>query len=126
VRHLGLSDQVQFLEHQPELPRVLQAHAIFVLATHYEGMPLALVEAMAAGCACIASAVPGTEDVFEDGVSGLLVPENDAPALAQAMARLLDNPRLARCMGQAARSHALQHHDRALMLARYEAMLDAL
>ena len=60
VRHLGLSAQVQFLEHQPDLPRVLQAHAIFVLATHYEGMPLALVEAMAAGCACIASAVPGT------------------------------------------------------------------
>jgi glycosyltransferase involved in cell wall biosynthesis len=126
VQHLGVSAQVEFLEHQPDLPRVLQAQAIFVLATHYEGMPLALVEAMAAGCACIASAVPGTEDVFVDGESGLLVPEGDAPALAAAIARLLADPGLARRLGQAARLHALQHHDRALMLARYEALLDAL
>ena len=50
---------------------------IFVLATHWEGMPLALVEAMAAGCACVASHVPGVEGVLEDGVTGLLVPEAD-------------------------------------------------
>jgi glycosyltransferase involved in cell wall biosynthesis len=96
---------------------------MFVLSTHWEGMPLALVEAMAAGCACVASDVDGVQGVIEHEVTGLLVPESDAPALADALARLLTEPGLAERLGAAARQRALAEHGQALMLARYEAVL---
>lgn len=120
---LGLAGQVAFLGHHGDVPALLRSQAVFVLCTHYEGMPLALVEAMAAGCACVASDVIGVRGVIEDGVTGLLVPEGDAPALADALARLLRDPALAALLGRAARARALAEHGLPLMLARYEALL---
>jgi len=126
VNELGLQEQVVFLGHHGDMPGLLMAQQIFVLATHYEGMPLALVEAMAAGCACVASLVPGVEGVLEDGVNGLLVPESDPQALAQALARLLESPAYAAELGRQARQRALQAHGRDLMTQRYEDLLAAL
>ena len=94
-----------------------------MLATHWEGMPLALVEGMAAGCACVASRVPGVEGLLEEGVTGLLVPEADAPALAAALERLLRGPAFAASLGAAARVRAFAEHGVALMTQRYEALL---
>lgn len=68
-----------------------------------DGLPVALLEAMSAGCAIVASAVPGIVDVVEDGVNGLLVPAGDADALAAAIDRLLADPVLAAGLGAAAR-----------------------
>lgn len=120
---LGLAAQVAFLGHHADMPGLLRSQAIYALSTHYEGMPLALVEAMAAGCACIASDVIGVRGVIEDGVTGLLVPEGDAPALADAIARLLHDPALVARLGQAARERALAEHSLALMCQRYEALI---
>jgi len=117
---LDLGEQVQFLGHHGDMPGLLMSQAICVLATHYEGMPLALVEGMAAGCACIASDVVGVSGVIEDGVTGLLVPEGDAQALASAIARLLNDPAQAARLGAAAREKALAEHGLALMRQRYE------
>ncbi|MCV2348730.1 glycosyltransferase [Paucibacter sp. Y2R2-4] len=126
VSELGLQEQVVFLGHHGDMPGLLMSQQIFVLSTHYEGMPLALVEAMAAGCACVASLVPGVEGVLEDGVNGLLVPESDPPALAQALARLLKSPAYAAELGRQARQRALQAHGRELMTRRYEDLLASL
>ncbi|RZJ03691.1 MAG: glycosyltransferase [Rubrivivax sp.] len=120
---LGLASQVTFLGHHGDVPALLRSQAIFVLSTHYEGMPLALVEAMAAGCACVASEVIGVRGVIEDGVTGLLVPEGNAEALADALARLLREPSMAARLGAAARARAFDEHGLPLMLARYEALL---
>jgi glycosyltransferase involved in cell wall biosynthesis len=67
-----------------------------------DGLPVALLEAMSAGCAVVASAVPGIVDVVEDGVNGLLVTPGDPDALAAAMNRLLADPALAARLGRAA------------------------
>lgn len=123
VGQLGLDGQVRFLGHHVDMPGLLRSQAIYVLSTHYEGMPLALVEAMAAGCACVASDVIGVRGVIEDGVTGLLVPESDATALADAIARLLHDPALAARLGAAARERALAEHGLALMRERYEALI---
>jgi glycosyltransferase involved in cell wall biosynthesis len=123
VARLGLGEQVRFLGHHADMPGLLRSQAVYVLATHFEGMPLALVEAMAAGCACIASDVIGVRGVIEHGVTGLLVPEGDAPALADAIARLLGEPALAARLGAAARERALAEHGLALMRQRYEALI---
>ncbi len=123
VARLGLVDQVRFLGHHGAMPALLMSTQIFVLATHWEGMPLALVEGMAAGCACVASRVPGVEGLLDEGVTGLLVPEAEAPALADALERLLRDAALAARLGAAARERAFAEHGGALMTQRYEALL---
>jgi glycosyltransferase involved in cell wall biosynthesis len=121
---LGLQRQVVFLGHYRDMPALLRSQAIYVLSTHFEGMPLALVEAMAAGCACIASDVIGVRGVIEDGHTGLLVPEGDAAALADAISRLLHDPALAARLGAAARARACEEHGLPLMHARYQQLLE--
>lgn len=74
-----------------------------------DGLPVALLEAMSAGCAIVASAVPGIVDVIEDGVNGLLVAPGDADALASAVDRLLADPELAERLGRAAAQTAAAH-----------------
>ncbi|UXH76669.1 glycosyltransferase [Roseateles amylovorans] len=123
VESLKLGDQVRFLGHHGDIPGLLISQRIFVLSTHWEGMPLALLEAMAAGCACVASLVPGVEGVLEQDRTGLLVPEADPAALAQALERLLRDPTLAASLGAAARQRAIDEHSVELMTQRYEAML---
>ncbi|MGQ3051144.1 MAG: glycosyltransferase [Roseateles sp.] len=123
AERMGLLGQVRFLGHHGDMPGLLRSQAIYVLSTHYEGMPLALVEAMAAGCACIASDVIGVRGVIADGATGLLVPEGDAAALADAIARLLHDPALAARLGAAARERAWAEHGLALMRERYEALI---
>lgn len=123
---LGIADQVQFLGVVRDVPQRLMAHRICVLSTHYEGMPLALLEGMAAGCAVVASAVPGVREVLEDGVDGLLVPEADAQAMADALERLLRDADGAARMAARARAVAIERHGRELMNQRYEALFTAL
>lgn len=123
VARLGLGEQVSFLGHHSDMPGLLRSQRAYVLATHFEGMPLALVEAMAAGCACIASDVIGVRGVIEHERTGLLVPEGDAQALADAIARLMRDPALAARLGAAARERAFAEHGVALMRQRYEDLI---
>lgn len=119
---LGLQSQVRFLGVARNVPELLQTHRIAVLSTHYEGMPLALIEGMAAGCAVVGSAVPGVREVIDHGVDGLLVREADPVALADALERLLRDDALATRLGANARALALGEYGREHMNARYEAL----
>lgn len=84
------------------LPYYLAAR-VFVLPSVLEGFPNALIEAMACGCACIASACPGaTREILDEGAHGLLVPPQDPDALADALDRLTLDPALCRRLGDAA------------------------
>lgn len=123
VRARGLETQVQFLGQVSDLPQRLMRTPLFVLATHYEGMPLVLVEAMAAGCACVASDVVGVRGVIEPGQTGELVPEADPAALAAVLERLLSHPADMARLGQAARKAAEARFGRQLMQARYAQLL---
>ncbi|WP_133501018.1 glycosyltransferase [Cognatilysobacter terrigena] len=123
ARELGLGDQVQFLGLHRDVPSLLMRHRLCVLSTHYEGMPLALIEGMAAGCAVIGSAVPGVRETLNDGVDGRIVPENDPVALADAIEHLLRDDAEAARLGAAARAAALTRYSRERMAANYEAML---
>ena len=117
---LGVQEQVQFLGLCRDVPSLLLNHQIAVLSTHYEGMPLALIEGMAAGCAVVGSAVPGVREVIRDGEDGRLVAPNDAAALAEVLYGLLTSPAEVARLGAAARAAALQRHSRELMSQRYE------
>jgi glycosyltransferase involved in cell wall biosynthesis len=105
------------------MPEALSQHQVFVLSTHYEGIGLAVIEAMACGCACIATDVVGVQELIEHGVTGLLVPENDPHALADAITQLLADPQRAEAMGQRARERALAAHSHHLMQERYHQLV---
>src|SRR5690606_9155149 len=122
-RELGLDGQVRFLGLCRNVPELLMEHRVCVLATHYEGMPLALIEGMAAGCVAIGSAVVGVRELLEDGGNGLLVPESDPGALADALAVALQDDALADRLGAAAREEAIARYTRERRNARYEAMV---
>lgn len=106
ARALGLDGVVRFLGFRRDVARLVEDADLAVLATHYEGFGLAVVEAMAGGRPVVASAVGAVPELFEHGAHGLLVPPRDPEALADALAGLLADPARARAMGEAARRHA--------------------
>ena len=123
VQELGLQDQVRFLGVHRDVPSLLMARQIFVLSSHYEGMPLALVEAMAAGCAVVGSAVPGVQEVIRDGHNGRLFAHEDAHALADILQHLLEHPAQAAALAAQGRSDAFNAYSQAHMVAGYEKLL---
>jgi glycosyltransferase involved in cell wall biosynthesis len=86
---------------------LLPALDLFVLASRNEGMGRALVEAMAIGVPVVATAVGGVPDLLAGGAAGLLVPPGDVPALASALASLLDDPAGRQALGRAGRARAV-------------------
>jgi glycosyltransferase involved in cell wall biosynthesis len=105
VRELNLARNVRFLGKQDQAMAwaVLKMSSVFCLLSHSEGMSNALLEAMACGLPCVATAVGGTPEVVEDQRTGYLVPAGDPDAAAQKILILLDSPHLAQSMGQAGR-----------------------
>jgi glycosyltransferase involved in cell wall biosynthesis len=89
---------------------------IVTLTSRNEGTPVGLIEAMAAGCPVVATAVGGVADVVEHERTGLLVPTNDAAALSLAWRRLLDDGEAAARMGSTARGSVLSRYGRARLL----------
>lgn len=85
---LGIEDQVLFLGTRTDVPSLYAAFDIYCLCSRYEGMPLTLLEAMAASLPVIGTNVLGIAEVIEHGFNGLLVPDNDAAHLAAAIAVL--------------------------------------
>jgi len=89
-----------------ERERVMGAATIFILSSSSEGLPIALLEAMSAGMAIVATEVGGVPDVVEDGVEALLVAPGDPAALATALGRLLADDELRERLGRAAQARA--------------------
>lgn len=105
IRAEGAEGHVRFVEETHDVPSFLQASDIFVLPSFREGLPNALLEAMASGLPVIASDLPGITDVLvEPGLTGFLVPPGDLDALTAALRMLLGDPALRAQMGARARA----------------------
>jgi glycosyltransferase involved in cell wall biosynthesis len=118
------SGLVEWLGHIEDMPALLADADIVVLPSYREGLPKSLIEAAACARPLITTDVPGCRGVVTDGVDGLLVPVRDAKALACAIARLQDDPALARRLGLAAREKALAEFDERIVIARTLAVYD--
>jgi glycosyltransferase involved in cell wall biosynthesis len=118
-RH-GISDRVHLLGYRADIPDILAAADIFAMPSLSEGLPLALIEAMFAGSAVVASAVGGIPDALVDGREGLLVPPGDPVALGTALERFLKSPPLRGSHGAAAQRRAEAEFTTGRMADQYE------
>lgn len=98
----------------------LQTCSVFALPSAYEGLPMALLEAMACGCAVVGSSIPAIADVVEDGRTGLIVGVGDVPALAGAIQRAGER---AQELGSAARSSVLEGYSREICGRRLASLI---
>jgi glycosyltransferase involved in cell wall biosynthesis len=120
VKRLGLTDKVHFLGLRSDIPDLLAAMDAFVLSSDWEGAPVALIEAMAAGLPIIATAVGGVAESFQNQKEGILVQPGDAAGIANAMMTLLHSGELRRTMGAAAAVRAREQSDVGKMVRAYE------
>lgn len=119
---LAIAEQVQFLGVVRNVPELLQQNQLAVLSSHYEGMPLALLEGMAAGCIAIGSKVPGIQEVLRHGEDGFLVTENDVEAMAETIKKSLSQIDVLQDLADAGRQRALNEFSRERMNENYEAL----
>ncbi len=113
-----LDGRVSFPGWVEDPARVYPALDLYVSTSRKEGLPYAVLEAMGAGLAVVASDVPGHRDVVRHGETGLLVPPGDARALAAAIGALIDDPARRRGMGQAGRRRVLREFSIQPMVAK--------
>jgi len=104
VTRLGIGDRVRFLGYRKDVPDILVASDLSVLASPFEGVPRALMESMAVGVPVVGTDVPGTRMLIKSGESGLLAPFGEVEALAATMRRMLDDPELARRLAENGRT----------------------
>lgn len=92
---LNISNRVHFLGYRSDVASLLHASDVFVFPSYREGLPVALMEAMAAGVPIVASRIRGNVDLIEDGVNGFLCNPSDANGFAEKIQKLLAEPELA-------------------------------
>ena len=100
VKRLDLQDVVYFTGFRQDVPDILAASDISVMASHYEGIPRALMESLALGLPVVATDVPGTRTLIQSGQTGLLVESGDVLGLSNALAKVLHDPEMARQLGE--------------------------
>lgn len=109
-----------------DLPSVLPAADVVVLPSRKEGLPQALIEAMATGLPVVATAVGGVPDLVESGVGGLLTSPGDPSSLAFAIARILEDLELSRRLGLAGRERAIRLHGAEQMVVAHQELYQRL
>jgi glycosyltransferase involved in cell wall biosynthesis len=120
VNEAGVENQIRFTGYVEDLPSLLVAFDIVAAPSANEGFSLALIEAMAAGCAVIATRVGGMAEIVEDGVTGIFIERDDHWPLIAGLSRLLTDKALRERVGAAAREHVIEHFDRENVIDRIE------
>ncbi len=106
ARRLGLTDNVTFTGFRDDVPRLLAASDVFALPSSWEGLSIALLEAMALGKPCVVTRIGGVSEVIGGGEFGVVVDEGDPRGFADALLRLLGDPAEARRLGEAGKERA--------------------
>lgn len=117
---LGIGERVRFLGERLDIPALLQAFDVFALSSLSEGMPLTVLEAMAAGKPVVATNVGGIPEAVIEHQTGLLVPPRDPERMAQALLRLLDDEALRGAFGHRGQARARERFDLRQMVETYE------
>jgi len=120
ARNLGIHEHIIFTGYREDALELMALFDIFVISSLFEGLPYTLLEAMSVGKPIVATDVVGSRDAVVHGKTGLLVPPQDPPALAEAVLRLIHSPDEARRMGQAGRDRVKRKFTLKRMIAKTE------
>ncbi len=123
---LGVNQRVLFLGARTDVPPLFGTFDVYCLPSHFEGMPLSLLEAMAARKPIVATRVVGIRDLVVDGVTGLLSTPNDAEELGRTLLRLHHDRALGARMVEAGWQHVKTHGRLEMMVQRYEDLYEGL
>ncbi len=114
----GLGGRLRMLGYRSDVAAILAASDIFVLPSHFEGLPMSVIEAMLCGLPVVATDIRGPREQVVHGVSGLLVPPATIEPLAAALQLCVSDEAMRRAMGDAGRARALALFDEAIVLRR--------
>ncbi len=120
AQELSIQDSVEFLGLRRDVIDLLQQAWGFALPSRWEGMPNALLEAMACGLPSVATRVSGSEDIIIDGVNGLLVEPEQPAELALALRRIIEDADVARRLGQEGRETVISHYQLSTIIEECE------
>ena len=109
IQTLGLSGHAHLLGRRDDIPQLLAASDVFISSSHWEGLPIAVLEAMSAGLPVVATAVGEIPQLLVDG-TGIIIPAKEPKQIETAVTTLLNNPAQRQTMGQAARAHIAAHY----------------
>lgn len=124
ARQLGVADRCVFLGYRSDIPALLAAADLVVLPSLYEGLPVSILEAMAAERPIVATAIGGTDEAVIAERTGLLVPPRDTGALVSAIRRLRAEPALARRLAVAGRERVEREFSSGIMATRVMRIYD--
>jgi glycosyltransferase involved in cell wall biosynthesis len=119
IAEMQLRESVRLLGNRNDIDRFLKSADIFVLPSRWEGLPVALLEAMAAGLPVVATQVEGVEEVVQNDIQGLLVHPEDSEALAGALLELIGNAGRRQQMGEAGKLRIQESYTIDIMCERY-------
>ena len=120
IERLQLQPHVRLLGLRHDVPKMLAAADLFLLTSISEGIPLTVIEAMAAGLPVVSTNVGGVPEIVVEGQTGLLAPSGDAAGLAAAVSRLAGDAALRKQMGEAGRQRAAEVFSADKMHAAYD------
>jgi len=124
IRQLKLEDHFRLLGARGDIPFLLSVADIFALPSRWEGLPIALLEAMNMGLPAVATAVEGVEEVIEHGQNGLLIPLENAHALGNALSDLLSNKEMRQRIATAGKAHVRDRYSLERMCQGYQRLLN--
>jgi glycosyltransferase involved in cell wall biosynthesis len=119
-KQLGLERVMHFAGTRTDVPVVLREFNCFVLTSHWEAFPLALLEAMAVALPVVATRLPGVEEAVEENVSGYLHPVGDLGAMRDSIRRIVSDPELAKSLGCSGRRRVEKSFTRRKMISEIE------
>jgi len=124
TKQLGIQREVQFLGTRTDVPCLLAAADVFIHPSVSEGMPNALLEAMAVGLPCVVSALDAVQDILQHELNSLLVPPSDAVAMSEAVCRLLKDEKLRKVLGSQAQKLVREQFSSQRMIDQYEQLFN--
>ena len=124
VRRLNLQENVFFLGMRTDIPHLLDSVQIFALPSLWEGLSIALLEAMAASLPIVATRVSGTDQVLEDGRNGIVIEPRDQGAIARGLLALLSDRSMATTLGETARQKVESEHSSDRVAEQYLRVYD--